>query len=87
MDRWGNGSAPNDEAPGSRGEQPERDDTMNGAVHASEARAAEIPELSRRALTAESQLLTYVDELEAEVHRLRRRLGIEAPLPATDGAA
>jgi hypothetical protein len=87
MDRWGSGSASNDEGIGSPGEQSERDDALSGAVHPSDARAAEIPELTRRALTAEARLLTYLDELEEEVHRLRRQLGIEPPYEGKDGAA
>lgn len=77
MDRWGNGSASSDEAAGSPGEQPKRNDAMSGALHASGARAAELPELSERALSASAHLLAYVDDLEEEVHRLRRRLDIE----------
>jgi hypothetical protein len=84
MDRWGNGSASNDEGTGSPGEPP--DEALSGA-NSTEARAAEIPELSRRVLSAEAHLLSYVDELEEEVHRLRRRLGIEAPYEGADGAA
>jgi hypothetical protein len=85
MDRWGNGSAWNGEGTGSSVEQP--DDEALSAVNSTEARAAEIPELSRRVLSAEAHLLSYVDELEEEVHRLRRRLGIEAPYEGKDGAA
>jgi hypothetical protein len=84
MDRWGNGSASNDEGSASPGEQP--DEALSGA-NSTEARAAEIPELSRRVLSAEAHLLSYVDELEEEVHRLRRRLGIEPPYEGADGAA
>jgi hypothetical protein len=58
-------------------EQPD-DDALSGA-DSTEARAAEIPEFSRRVLSAEARLLAYVDELEEEVRRLRRRLGLEAP--------
>jgi hypothetical protein len=78
MDRWGNGTASNDEGAGSPSEQP-RGDALNGASSSTDARAAELPELSRRALSAEVHLLAYVDELEGEVRRLRRRLGIETP--------
>lgn len=87
MDRWGNGNASSDEGTGSPGEQPDGDDALSGALHATDARAAEISELSRRVLSAEAHLLSYVDELEEEVHRLRRRLGIEAPYQGTDGVA
>lgn len=78
MDRWGNGTASNDEWAGSPSEQPDGD-ALNGASFSTDARAAELPELSRRALSAEVHLLAYVDELEGEVRRLRRRLGIETP--------
>lgn len=84
MDRWGNGNASNDEGTGSPGERRNGDDALRRAT---EARAAEIPELSRRALSAHVRLLAYVDELEEEVRRLRRRLSIEAPYEQTDGAA
>jgi hypothetical protein len=78
MDRWGNGSASSDEGAGSPAEQP-AGDAMSDASSSTDARAAELPELSRRALSAEVHLLAYVDELEGEVRRLRRRLGIETP--------
>lgn len=87
MDRWGNGSALDDDGTGSPGEMPQRDDEMSGALRVSSARAAEIPELARRALSAEGHLLAYVDELEGEIRRLRRRLGIDVPHEAKDGAA
>ena len=85
MDRWGNGNASSDEGTGTPGEQPD-DEALSG-TNSTGARAAEIPELSRRVLSAEAHLLSYVDELEEEVHRLRRRLGIEAPYQGTDGVA
>ena len=87
MDRWGNGSASNDEGTGSPGEQPDGDEALSGASYATDARAAELLELSRRVLAAEVHLLTYLDELEAEVRRLRLRLSIEVPYEETDGAA
>jgi hypothetical protein len=87
MDRWGNGSASNEEGTGSPGEQPDSDDRLSGTSYATDARAAELRELSRRVLAAEVHLLAYVDELEEEVHRLRRRLGIEGQYEETDGAA
>ncbi|MBM7503570.1 hypothetical protein ACFPER_08810 [Agromyces aurantiacus] len=72
MHRRGNGNAPHDvQPPTSR--RPDEDQHC-GARDSAGARAAEIDELSRRALTAEQNLLAYVDELEAEVRRLRRRL-------------
>lgn len=83
MDRWGNGSASNDEEAGLPGEQPDAD----ALIGATDARAAEIAELSRRVLSAEVHLLAYLDQLEEEVRRLRRRLSIEAPYEQTDGAA
>jgi hypothetical protein len=86
MDRWGNGSASNDEGIGSPGEQPD-DDVLSGASSRTDARAAEIAELSRRVLSAEVHLLAYLDPLEEEVRRLRRRLSIEAPHEQTDDAA
>lgn len=85
MDRWGNGSASNDGGAGLPGEQ--TDDQVVSGTSSTEARAAELPALSRRALSAEAHLLAYVDDLEEEVHRLRRRLGIEAPYQGEDGAA
>jgi hypothetical protein len=87
MDRWGNGSASNDEGTGSPGEQPNGDDALSSSLSATHARAAEIPELSRRAMSALVHLLAYMDELEEEVRRLRRRLSIEAPYEETDDAA
>lgn len=86
MNRRGNGTASNDEGTGSPGEQPD-DERVRGALTASGARAAEIPELSRRALSAEVHLLAYVDELEREIRRLRRRLGADVPYEAKDGTA
>ena len=85
MNRWGNGSASSDDGAGSPGEQPD-DGALSDAM-STEARATELPELSRRALSAEAHLLAYVDDLEEEVHRLRRRLGIEPPYEGTDGVA
>ena len=87
MDRWGNGNASNDEGTASPGEQPDREDALSAASYATDARAAEMLELARRVLAAEAHLLAYLDELEAEVRRLRRQLSIEAPYEATDGAA
>lgn len=78
MDRWGNGSASSGEGAGAPAEQPDGD-AMSDASSATDARAEELLELSRRALSAEVHLLAYVDELEGEVRRLRRRLGIETP--------
>jgi hypothetical protein len=87
MDRWGSGSASDDEGTGSPGEQPSAGDALSGALHATDVRAAEILELARRVLSAEVHLLAYLDELEDEVRRLRRRLDIEAPYEETGGAA
>lgn len=87
MDRRGDGTASIDRGSGSQGEPPDGDDLPHAALRSAGARAAEIPELSRRALTAEVDLLAYVDELEAEIRRLRRRLGIDASYETAEGTA
>ena len=87
MDRRGDGTASIDRGSQSPGEPSDGDDLPSVALRSAGARAAEIPELSRRALTAEIDLLAYVDELEAEIRRLRRRLGIDAPRGTAEGTA
>ena len=79
MDRRGNGDASNDDGSESSRETPMGDAQLSGTPETTEARAAEIVELSRRALSAKADLLTYVGELEEEVRRLRRRLGDAVP--------
>ena len=51
------------------------DGQSSGGWKTTEARAEEITQLSLRALSAKVSLLTYIDELEDEVRRLRRQLG------------
>ena len=87
MDRWGNGTARDDQGGGSPGAKPHADDALSGALRATDARAMEISELSQRALSAKADLLAYVDELEDEIRGLRRRLSVNAPLEATDDTA
>ncbi|MEI5583542.1 MULTISPECIES: hypothetical protein [unclassified Agromyces] len=80
----GNGDAPveGESSGGSRNGDQRRTSRPDDAG----ARASEIAELSRRALSAEVHLLAYVDELEAEVRRLRRRLGDRERRGVVDGA-
>lgn len=85
MDRTGNGSASADGGNERSAESRSGDRRLAGALEATGARAADIAELSRRALSAEAHLLAYVVELEDEVRRLRRQLGDSERYRTVDG--
>ena len=85
MDRTGNGSASADGSNERSAELRSGDRRLTGALDATGARAADITELSRRALSAEAHLLAYVVELEDEVRRLRRQLGDSEAYKTMDG--
>jgi hypothetical protein len=61
------------------GDPPGGDEQSSGTWTTTEGRAAEITELSLRAMSAKVNLITYIDQLEDEVRRLRRQLGDAAP--------
>ena len=70
---------PSSENIGDSSGEPERGDKQRAGRSCRAIRSAvDIAELSRRALCAEMDLLAYVDELENEVRRLRRRLDVDA---------
>jgi hypothetical protein len=85
MDRTGNGSASADGGNERSAESRSGDRRLTGALEATGARAADIAELSRRALSAEAHLLAYVVELEDEVRRLRRQLSDSERYRMVDG--
>jgi hypothetical protein len=71
----GDGAASTAEGGDPSGEPGRGDERLTGRTDAAGAPAVDIAELSRRVVSAEIDLLAYVDELEDEVRRLRRRLG------------
>ena len=85
MDRTGNGSASADGSNERSAELRSGDRRLTVPLDAAGARAADIAELSRRALSAEAHLLAYVVELEDEVRRLRRQLGDSEAYKTMDG--
>jgi hypothetical protein len=85
MDGVGDGGASTANGSDSSGEPGRGDERLTGRLGAAGVPAADIRELSRRALSAEIDLLAYVGELEDAVRRLRRRLDEPERYEKADG--